>query len=244
MRYFIKISYKGTAYNGWQIQPNGVTVQEKIQKVLSTALRQEIELVGSGRTDTGVHASLQVAHFDTETILTNHNLRQWNGMLPKDISINDIKEVRPTAHARFDAVLRSYEYRISLKKTPFLTDLAYFYLGKTNIDLMNLAAKQLLEHKDFECFSKVKTQKDNFLCDISVAEWIEVDNLLIFKISANRFLRGMVRAIVGTLLEVGTGKRNIDEFEEILTSKNRQKAGFSVPPEGLFLVDVKYNFEV
>ncbi len=241
MRYFIQISYKGTAYNGWQIQPNGTTVQEKIQKVLSTTLRQEIELVGSGRTDTGVHASLQVAHFDTEKVLTNQNLRQWNGMLPKDISINNIEEVSPTTHARFDATLRSYEYRICLDKNPFLTDLAYFYLGKTDIALMNLAAKQLLEHKDFECFSKVKTQKDNFLCNITVAEWVEIDNLLIFKISANRFLRGMVRAIVGTLLEIGAGKRNFEDFSEILISKNRQKAGHAAPPEGLFLVDVRYS---
>ncbi|MES2517859.1 MAG: tRNA pseudouridine(38-40) synthase TruA [Bacteroidota bacterium] len=243
MRYFIECAYKGTNYCGWQIQNNAVTVQEIIEKALSTLLKKKTEIAGSSRTDTGVHAMQQMAHFEVE----NENLDienlvfRMNRILPFDISISQIYAVADDYHCRFEATSRKYEYHISRKKNPFQQGLAYEFSGDLDIDKMNQACQVLFKHIDFECFSKVNTQVFTFNCTISEARWeITSDNSLVFHIKANRFLRGMVRAIVGTLLEVGTGKISILDFEQIVLSKNRKNAGRAVPAQGLFLMEVNY----
>lgn len=243
MRYFIELSYKGTNYHGWQIQPDAISVQEEINKAISTVLQQEIKLVGAGRTDTGVHATQMVAHFDTPLILSDAYVYKFNSVLPNDIIINSIKKVSENTHARFDAISRSYEYRILLKKNAFLLETTWqFHQKKIDIDKMNMAAKLLYETQDFESFSKVKTDVKSFDCNITRAEWILEDFHLTFYITANRFLRNMVRAIVGTLVEVGTGKKTVEDFKKIIESKKRSEAGVSVPARGLFLTKVIYDF--
>ncbi len=242
LRYFIELSYRGTAYHGWQIQPNAITVQEEISNALSTILRTEIEIVGSGRTDTGVHAAQQFAHFDFEGKIEADLLRRLNGFLPESICIARIFEVAPDAHARFDATSRTYRYLISSTKQPFRPKLCCILYKEVNVELMNEACKILFDYTDFECFSKVHTEVKTFLCDIHFAEWKYEDDLLVFTISANRFLRNMVRAIVGTMLLVGQKKISLDDFREIIESKNRNKAGSSVPAEGLYLTKVAYPY--
>ena len=242
MRYFVELAYRGTNFNGFQIQPNGITVEGELEKALSIVLRQPIDVTGSSRTDTGVHALQQFVHFEVdfqvvELVQLKYRL---NKMLGKDIQTKAIFEVAQDKHARFDAVSRKYEYRIIQEKDIFLQSLAYFYHGKTDIDKMNEAAKLLLVHADFQCFSKVNTEVNHFECTIEEAYWQQRQNQLIFTIKANRFLRGMVRAVVGTLLEVGEGKISLTDFQAVLDSKNRSKAGRAVPPEGLFLVEVNY----
>lgn len=240
-RYFLEVAYKGTHYHGWQVQPNAVTVQEEIDKALATILRRKIDTMGSGRTDTGVHGKQQYLHFDFEEILDKRTfLKKVNAVLPKDISIYDLKEVQPEAHARFDAVWRSYEYYISLRKNPFEEELSWQCYYQLDVEAMNSAAELLLSHRDFECFSKVKTEVNHFECEIKTAYWEQKDQHLIFHITANRFLRGMVRAIVGTLVEVGTGKMDKEGFQAILESKSRGKAGSAAPARGLFLSSVIY----
>ena len=245
MRFFLELSYKGTSYHGWQIQENAVSVQQKVNEALSTVFQREILTVGSGRTDAGVHAAQQFVHFDhPEAIDEDLLLHKLNGIMPKDIAAKSLRPVNVTAHTRFDATLRSYEYKILKKKDPFHIDQAYFFNKTVDIKEMNEAAKMLLSTEDFQCFSKVKTDVNNFLCTVSQAEWKIVENgdneILIFSVSANRFLRGMVRAIVGTLLEVGLGRLSIDDFSKILSSQDRKQAGRSVPADGLFLTEVKY----
>lgn len=243
MRYFIELSYKGTNYHGWQIQPDAISVQEEINKAISTILQQEIKLVGAGRTDTGVHATHMVAHFDTSSILSDQYVYKFNSVLPNDIIINSIEKVSENVHARFDAISRSYEYRILLKKNAFLLDTTWqLHRKKIDIDKMNTAAKLLYEYQDFESFSKVKTDVKSFNCKIMKAEWTLEDQHLTFHIIANRFLRNMVRAIVGTLVEVGTGKKTVEDFKKIIESKKRSEAGASVPARGLFLTEVTYDF--
>lgn len=243
MRYFLNIAYKGTNYHGWQIQANAHSIQEEIQNKLSILLKEKVEIIGSGRTDTGVHATQQVAHLDSNQVLTEYeHLYRMNALLPSDIVIKGIQKVSDDAHARFDANLRSYEYHMSKTKNPFLTDLLYVNHNNYDMTAMNEAAMLLKQHKDFECFSKVKTEVNNFLCTISEARWVEQKNMLIFKVSANRFLRGMVRAIVGTLLEVGLQKTHLEDFRQIILSKDRKQAGRAVPPQGLFLTQVKYPY--
>jgi tRNA pseudouridine38-40 synthase len=243
LRYFLDIAYQGTRYHGWQIQANAHSIQAEIQTKMSLLLGENIEIVGSGRTDTGVHASQQIAHFDTLQGIDNQVfIYKLNKILPPDISIQNIYEVNDTAHARFDAVLRSYEYRLSQRKNPFLLNLAYFDNRYFDFELMNEAASKLLEYTDFQCFSRVKTEVNNFNCQISSAKWNEKPDLWVFKISANRFLRGMVRAIVGTLLNVGLHKLQVADFEAIIQSKDRRQAGRAVPAEGLFLTEVKYPY--
>jgi len=241
LRYFIELSYHGKHYHGWQIQPDANSIQYEIQKAMSTVLQEEVGIVGAGRTDTGVHASQMFAHFDSEQELDKKYIYKFNSVLPSDIVIHDLFKVDNEKHARFDAVDRSYEYKIWLGRNVFLLDTTLQLHHKTlDVDLMNEACKSLFKYKDFEAFSKVQTEVYTFLCDITKAMWIQDGNTLTFHITANRFLRNMVRAIVGTLVEVGEHKISIDQFEKIIESKNRSNAGTSVPAKGLFLTKVTY----
>ena len=241
MRYFIELSYKGTNYHGWQIQPDASSVQEEITKALATILQEKILLVGAGRTDAGVHASQMFAHVDTVKKLTDDYVHKLNAILPNDIVIKSIKEVSDETHARFDAVSRTYEYRILIGRDPFLLDTTWqLHQKNLQIEKMNEAANLLFEYEDFESFSKVKTDVNTFNCTIMKAVWTLEDKHLIFHIKANRFLRNMVRAIVGTLIEVGLGKKTIEDFRNIIESKKRSEAGLSVPAKGLFLTEVCY----
>ena len=241
MRYFIELSYKGTNYHGWQIQPDASSVQEEITKALATILQEKILLIGAGRTDAGVHASQMFAHVDTVKKLTDDYVHKLNAILPNDIVIKSIKEVSGETHARFDAVSRTYEYRILLGRDPFLLDITWqLHQKNLQIEKMNEAANLLFKYEDFESFSKVKTDVNTFNCTIMKAVWTLEDKHLIFHIKANRFLRNMVRAIVGTLLEVGLGKKTVEDFRKIIESKKRSEAGLSVPAKGLFLTEVCY----
>ena len=241
MRYFIELSYNGKNYHGWQIQPDAISVQQKVNYALSTMLQYEISVVGAGRTDTGVHASQMFAHFDVDQKLDENVVFKLNSILPEDIIVRKVFSVDQEMHARFNALSRSYVYKICLGRDPFLLDFAWqIHSQKFDLNRMNEAAKLLLEYQDFESFSKVKTDVYTFNCDITKAVWIEKENELTFHISANRFLRNMVRAIVGTLLEVGSGKKTVEDFRKIIESKSRSKAGLSVPAKGLFLTAIKY----
>ncbi len=248
-RYFIQLSYNGTAYNGWQIQENTQkTVQHILNEMLSTLLNESIVVTGCGRTDTGVHAKEFYAHFDS-TILdltTNHDkwIYKFNGALPPDIAIHKIIKVNEKSNARFDATSRTYQYIISRKKNPFEIDKAYFFNGELNITEMNKAAKALFDYTDFSAFSKSNTQTYTNDCKLLKAGWKEENDCLIFTISADRFLRNMVRAIVGTLIDVGKGKISVEEFKKIIESKNRSNAGFSVPACGLYLMKVEYPIAI
>lgn len=242
MRYFIELSYKGTDFHGWQIQPNAISVQEILQNGLTTLLGEKSEIVGAGRTDTGVHARQFFAHFDTNTVLKPKDLTyKLNAVLPKSIVIHTITKTSDTIHARFDAVSRSYEYHIHLANNPFLLDTTWqIPRRKFDVNKMNTAAQLLLKHTNFKAFSKSRTDVKTYDCIISKAMWVQKDNELNFYITANRFLRNMVRAIVGTLLEVGESKLSIADFEKVILSENRSVAGVSVPARGLFLTAVRY----
>ncbi|PJJ80435.1 tRNA pseudouridine(38-40) synthase TruA [Mucilaginibacter auburnensis] len=244
-RYFIELSYDGTRYHGWQIQPNAVSVQEVLNKALSTVLRQAVQTVGCGRTDTGVHAKEFFAHFDLETMVhgpwsMDKIIRGLNSVLPLDIAIKSIKAVHADAHARFDATLRSYQYYIHFQKDPFKEGYSWLIRDKPDIALMNQAASIIREYTDFSCFSKSNTQVFTNDCKISRAEWVETEDGVIFHISADRFLRNMVRAIVGTLIMVGRKEIAPEAVRDIIESKNRSNAGTSVPACGLYLTEVKY----
>lgn len=241
MRYFLEIAYKGTNYHGWQIQPNAVTVQSTLNEALKILLKEDIATTGSGRTDTGVHALKQVVHFDYEHTLDFPKfINSLNGILPNDISVFDAYLVNSEAHTRFDAVLRGYVYKIRQQNTPFQQGEYYLYKRALDIDQMNKAAKILLKNTDFESFSKIHTEVKTFNCDISKAEWIKTESGLEFHIEADRFLRGMVRAVVGTLKEVGLGKMTVKEFEDVILAKDRSSAGAAAPAQGLFLCRVDY----
>ncbi len=243
-RYFIQISYKGTNYHGWQIQPNAISVQEVLTKSFSTILREDIEITGAGRTDTGVHANFFIAHFDskkTDLNLKKDFLYKINGILPKDISVQSVLKVTPEAHARFDATSRTYHYYIHLQKDPFLLESSWYYPFKIDLQLMNEASQLLLNFRDFTSFSKLHTDVKTNNCNVIEAFWTQENYNLKFTITADRFLRNMVRAIVGTLLEVGKGKITIQEFEKIIKTKNRSEAGLSVPAHGLFLANITYD---
>ena len=241
-RYFLYFSYKGTAYHGWQYQPNGISVQEVLTKSLCTILRTEIELTGAGRTDTGVHARLMVAHFDYEgNFPTEFDLTaKLNSLLPIDIAVHKIVEVQTDAHARFDAISRKYEYHVVLQKSVFRIELASRLRNNLNFVAMNVAADTLKDFRDFTSFSKVHTDVKTNNCRISIAEWKQQDDEWVFTIQADRFLRNMVRSIVGTLFEVGRGKMTLNEFTSVIEAKDRCKAGVSVPAHGLYLVDIQY----
>lgn len=241
LRYFIEVSYNGKAYHGWQNQPNAVTVQEILEHALTTLLQESVAVVGAGRTDAGVHALQMFAHFDTASTLKEQDLIfKLNAFLPAAISVIALFKVTEEAHARFDALSRSYLYRISTTKNPFTIDFAYRFTQSLDVDAMNEAAKILLQYVDFQCFSKSNTDVKTYNCKIEHAIWKQVDDELHFEITADRFLRNMVRAIVGTLIEIGTGKLQVENMHTIIKSKNRAEAGYSVPAHGLYLTQITY----
>lgn len=242
MRFFITLSFDGTNYHGWQIQPNSDSVQQRLQKALSTLLRQPIEVVGAGRTDTGVHARMMVAHFDWEELIDGKQLAyKLNKFLPQDIAVQEVRLVDEEKHARFSATSRTYHYFIHMRKDPFQQAYSWQVPFKLDFEKMNEAAKVLLEYKDFTSFSKVNTDTKTNLCDVKEAFWEEIaPDRWRFTITANRFLRNMVRAIVGTLVEVGRGRLSPEDVRRIIEAKDRCSAGESVPAKGLFLVDIKY----
>ena len=252
MRYFIELAYKGTNYHGWQYQPGADSVQETLTKALSLLLKTDIDIVGAGRTDTGVHAKQMFAHFDFESEVDVPQLvHKLNSFLPKDIAVFNILKVSDEAHARFDATKRTYEYHIHTMKDVFENDGSYQFQFPLNIDKMNEACQILFKHNDFECFSKVNTDVNTFNCVIFEANWTRGNpeasgkqngNKLIFTIAADRFLRNMVRAIVGTMINIGIGKISLADFEKIIDSKDRSQAGFSVPAHGLYLTKIEYNY--
>ena len=243
MRYFVEFAYNGTKYHGWQSQPNADSVQQTLNNALSVILRSPIETMGAGRTDSGVHARQMYAHFDSDEINDLKNLAyKLNSILPDDISVDTVFKVNDQAHARFDAVSRTYQYHIHTKKDVFLTKTSWFYKSELNVEAMNIAAKILIGKHDFQCFSKTHTDVNNYYCNVIQAFWTKSGNNLVFTIEADRFLRNMVRAIVGTLINIGLGKINLDEFRRIILAKNRSEAGVSVPAHGLYLTQIKYPY--
>lgn len=247
MRYFIELSYLGTSFHGWQIQPNAHTVQQEIETALSRILSEEIKITGAGRTDTGVHASFYIAHFDTENqekLKSPNFLYHLNCMVSKDIAIKSIRRVQDDANARFSATEREYKYYISLKKDPFIQGRACQITQPLNIEAMQQAAFQLKKYKDFTSFAKLHTDTLNNLCNVTSAYFDLEEEMLIFTIRANRFLRNMVRAIVGTLLEVGRGKITVAQFCEIIEKQDRGVAGASADPSGLFLTNIIYSKDI
>jgi len=242
-RYFIHLAYKGTNYHGWQIQPNAVTIQQTLNEALSVILRENINLIGAGRTDAGVHASSFYAHFDLnpeQNIDINQLVFKLNCYLPHDIAIYNIYPVSNKAHARFDAISRTYKYYMFTCKNPFYTDTSYFLFKKVNVERMNEVCSLLKNYNNFTSFSKRSTETKTNLCDIYRAEWIKKGDKLIFTVEANRFLRNMVRALVGTMIEVGEGKLSLEEFTNIIEGQDRTLARYSFPANGLFLTDIKY----
>lgn len=241
MRYFLEIAYDGTDYHGWQSQPNARTVQEVLTKSMETILRQPLDTVGSGRTDTGVHASQQFVHFDVASLLPEAGFcHRLNRLLPNDISALRLYPVGPEAHARFDATHRTYEYRITREKNPFLPRYAHYLNRPVDVDRLNEAAALLLQFEDFTTFSKVKGDTLHYRCQMLAAYWQQQGPDLVFTIQANRFLRGMVRLVVGTLLDVGTGKISVEAFRDILAAQDRRQASGAAPAPGLFLTQVAY----
>lgn len=243
LRYFIEFAYNGTHYHGWQKQPNVISVQEVLEKALSLLLRTSVETVGAGRTDTGVHASQAFAHFDAPTIASIEDIvYRLNAVLPKDIAVYRIIPVHDDAHARFDARSRTYHYRIHRRKNVFAENLSWYFPRKLQLDAMNHAAQHLLRHDDFQCFSKVDTDVHSFICHITEAHWTINQHDLVFTITANRFLRNMVRAVVGTLLDVGLERIQPDDVLRIIETRNRCEAGFSAPAHGLYLARIEYDY--
>lgn len=246
-RYFIFLRYKGTQYHGWQIQPNAITVQQVLDEKLGILLKEKIETTGAGRTDSGVHAREFVAHFDTSSELPSDQIQflyKINSLLPWDISVHDIRKVRATAHARFDALSRTYEYHLVTKKDPFSIEFAWFYSWPLNINEMNEASLLLKHYTDFTSFSKLHTDVKTNNCCISDANWEIIGEKIVFTITADRFLRNMVRAIVGTMIELGKGKITCKDFCSIIEGKNRNYAGCSAPAHGLYLTKIEYSSKI
>jgi tRNA pseudouridine38-40 synthase len=268
-RYFIEFAYKGTNYHGWQQQPNANTVQAELDRVLAVVFKQPIVTIGAGRTDTGVHARQMYAHFDAYipsagfrfavrrgeksdipelpvsddiSIQTEKLIYSMNMMLPPDIAVKSLLVVAPDAHARFNATQRSYEYHIHFEKDPFIKEFAHYVHPIPDIKAMNAAAKLLLEYIDYTCFMKSMAQTNTNNCTVTRAEWLEVPGGMVFHVSANRFLRNMVRAMVGTLLQVGHGKLTVEGFRQVIESKSRCEAGVSVPACGLYLTSIVYPY--
>ena len=252
MRYFITLSFDGTAYCGWQVQPNGTSVQGTLEHALSTLLRRDVAITGAGRTDAGVHAAMMVAHFDADAAEmpaspragqtpTDYLAYRLNGMLPPDIAIQSIVPVAPDMHARFSARARTYYYYVHTRKSPFLRDRSWRLAAEPDFALMNEAAAMLLDVQDFTSFSKLHTDARTNICHVTQARWVQLAPAeWRFEITADRFLRNMVRAIVGTLMEVGRGTLTLDAFRDVIAQKNRAAAGDSVPARGLFLQRVEY----
>jgi len=245
LRFFIEFSYNGSNYHGWQRQPFQTSIQERFEDCISKILSSNISLTAAGRTDTGVHAKKMFAHFDYDKEFDYlKTIHQLNSFLPNDISVRNIFRVNDDDHARFSAISRTYRYVLISRKDPFMQKRAYLLKNKLDIKKMNEACKYLLSNDDFKSFSKSKTDVKTYVCDIHEAYWTQVDDdTFIFKIKANRFLRNMVRAIVGTLIEVGQNIITIDQFNDVILSKNRTKAGYSVPAHGLYLTDVEYDID-
>lgn len=241
-RFFLEVAYKGANYAGFQIQQNAITVQSEIEKALKIYFRKEIELTGSSRTDAGVHALENYFHFDFEENAEKVSAAAYhlNAILPPDIAVNRIFSVEDEAHCRFDAVARTYQYTIYNKKDPFLTDRAFYFPYKIDLNQLNLAAAMIRENRNFETFCKRNVQVHHYECTIEQSEWHIEDHRLIYTVKGNRFLRGMVRGLVGTMLKVGTGKVNLVEFRAIIDSKDVSKADFSMPAHGLCLIKVSY----
>jgi len=245
LRYFFEIAFKGSAYHGWQIQKNALSVQEVINNTLSQLVGHPVVSTGSARTDTGVHAEQLFFHVDLEkSIRKDTFLSKVNKMLPWDILLKNISLVQDDLNARYDAIQRSYDYRILTYKDPFLEGQYYYYSRSLDLEQMNKAAAILLKCKNFKSFSRVKTSVNHFECKLTRAEWVKENGRLTFFVSANRFLRGMVRAMVGTLLEVGLGRITVQEFRKILADQDRRRAARSVPAQGLFLTEIRYPFNI
>ncbi len=247
-RYFIDLCFYGTHYHGWQVQPNAASVQQTLEKAASVLLKEQITMTGTGRTDTQVHARHFTAHFDTlhnPGVIKELNLvYKLNSILPADIAIQQIRQVKPQAHARFSATSRSYEYIISRKKDPFMVNRAWRMERKMNFNLLEEATNILLEYNNFKSFTKSNTQVNNYICNLESASWQKKDHLWIFTIRSNRFLRNMIRAITGTLTEVALGKISLMQMREIIESKNRNKAGYSVPGYGLYFLGATFDDEI
>ncbi|MCX6280654.1 MAG: tRNA pseudouridine(38-40) synthase TruA [Bacteroidetes bacterium] len=248
MRYFIRLSYDGTNYHGWQAQKNAISIQNVLTDALSMMLKESVSLTGCGRTDAGVHAREYIAHLDLEKDLNRLQagklVFKLNSYLGRDIAIRQIYPVRQDAHARFSASLRSYKYYITLVKDPFLVNQSYYHYGPLDMDMMNRGAELIMKYSDFTSFSKVDSDTKTKICKVSHARWDSSENLLVFTISADRFLRNMVRAIVGTLLDLGTGKMSLRDLKLVIEAKNRSDAGDSVPACGLFLERVVYPEDI
>ena len=246
MRYFIYLSYDGTNYHGWQVQPNANSVQAELMRGVSTLLRRDVEVIGAGRTDTGVNANLMVAHFETDTPLPNPTelTRRLNKLLPQDIAINKIVPVTADAHARFSATARTYKYHVSNQKNPFNRHYTYRCPFELDYEKMNKAAEHLFDYTDFTSFSKLHTDTKTNNCKIMYARWEQTAEGGVFTIKADRFLRNMVRAIVGTLIEVGRGALTIEGFCKVIEQKDRCAAGSSMPGNALFLTDIEYPEEI
>lgn len=244
MRYFLKLSYNGAPFHGWQVQPNAVSVQSTIEEALSTVLRENISIVGAGRTDTGVNARQMYAHFDYDKEIPDFGklINSLNRLVGKDIAIYDIIKVADDAHARFDATARTYKYFVTHQKSPFLYPLSWHCPQSLDYEKMNEACEVLKRHIDFTSFSKLHTDVKTNNCRIDYAHWQKEGEMMVFTITADRFLRNMVRAVVGTLVEVGRGKISVDEFEQIILKKDRCSAGTSMPPQALFLWKVDYDY--
>lgn len=245
-RYFIEVAYKGTNYSGFQEQKNANSIQAEVEKALQVFFKTNFVLTGSSRTDAGVHALSNYFHFDTEAIFSPDQLKKsvynLNSILPRDIVIKSIQPVADTVHCRFDAIYREYEYYIYQSKDPFLSERAYFYPYPLDMNALNAAAELLMQYNDFTSFSKRNTQVKSFNCSISKSQWITKDGCIVYNVRANRFLRGMVKGLVGTMLRVGTNRITLQQFQAVIESRDCSTADFSVPAQGLFLLRVQYPF--
>jgi tRNA pseudouridine38-40 synthase len=244
-RYFVQLCYKGTLYHGWQNQPNALSVQEVIEKAFSVIMREKIEVTGAGRTDTGVHASFYMLHFDSESAHIDESMVvKLNKYLPADISVQSIRMVPPEAHARFSALSRTYKYFIHQKKDPFLTETSWYFSRTLDIAKMDEASRLLYQISDFTSFSKLHSDVKTNICKVFYAKWEQENEKIVFTVKADRFLRNMVRALVGTMIEVGLGKISAEDFIEIIQKRDRGAAGVSVPAKGLFLTDIEYPDDI
>ena len=239
-RYFLELSYMGTAYAGFQIQQNARTVQSEVEKALEIFFRRKIDLTGASRTDAGVHAFQNYFHFDDQGEINPSAVYNLNALLPADISIKGLIKVKPDSHSRFDATSREYKYFIYKDKNPFLQDRAYYYPYPLDLGLLNEAAALLMKERDFTSFSKRRTQVKTYLCDLQFSQWTEENGTIVYYVKSNRFLRGMVRGLVGTMLQAGRGKLGVKELKQIIDSHDATNADFAVPPQGLFLMRVNY----
>jgi tRNA pseudouridine38-40 synthase len=240
-RYFLEVAYKGTAYSGFQVQQNANSIQAEVENALQILFRQTFTLTGSSRTDAGVHALQNFFHFDTDIAITKKNLYNLNSLLPQDIAAKNFFKVDEDAHCRFEAISREYKYFLYNTKDPFINQTAYYYPYKLNLELLRQAAQLLTTHTDFTAFSKRRTQVKHFLCNIHHSQWSRENDQLVYHVISNRFLRGMVRGLVATMLKVGRGLLSLEAFNQILENKNPYAADFSAPAHGLFLIGVNFK---